>query len=122
MTSEEENLLGRLRQKVSQGDVEAEYEIAWRSDLGMGLPKDEALGLEFLLSAAAKGHVLAQNNLGARYVSGEGVPVDLIEAYLWFHKAAEAGDRKAGKNRDSVLQQLDSTQVEKLKARLSSAQ
>lgn len=103
---EETKLFNELSARASAGDVEAQYEIGWRSAIGMGLPENEPLAVEFLKRAAAGGHLLAQNNLGARYVSGEGVPRDLLEAYKWFSLAFQQGDRKAGKNRDVVAAQL----------------
>jgi TPR repeat protein len=100
---EAEELRSQLLARVGKGDnIEAVYELGWRSALGVGLPEDEAEAVKWLREAAELGHMLACNNLGARYVSGEGVPRDLAEAYRWFHLAAEKGDRKAGKNRDAI--------------------
>ena len=118
MSDEEIKLLEQLRGKAKAGDLEAEYEIGWRSAIGMGLPEDQELAVESLRKAAEQGHLLAQNNLGARYVSGEGVPLDLIEAYKWFAVAAAQGDRKAGKNKESVAAQLSAEQLAQAEKRL----
>lgn len=103
----------------AETDVEAQYEMGWRSAIGMGLPLNDAEAIRWLRKAAAAGHRLAQNNLGARYASGDGVPRDWIEAYLWFHRAATQGDRKAGKNRDSIQKHMSAAQLDKAKSILS---
>jgi len=48
-----------------------------------------------LRSLAGQGHAPAQNNLGAMYAKGEGVPRDDAEAVTWFRRAAEQGDARA---------------------------
>ena len=68
--------------------------------------------------AAEGGHALAQNNLGARYYSGDGLEVDILTAYLWFYRAAAQHDRKAAKNRDSVFRQLSEEQKARARERL----
>ena len=47
------------------------------------------------LLVAERGDVVAQNNLGLMYGSGDGVPKDLKEAAKWFRKAAEQGNALA---------------------------
>lgn len=117
----EDLLLTELLARANSGDIEAQYEIGWRSAIGVGLPSDESLALHWLASAARAGHPLAQNNLGARYLAGDGVAPDLLEAYKWFTLAALAGDRKAGKNRDTVAAQLTQDQVAEAEARVAAA-
>jgi len=108
-----ENFDGKeMRRRAEDGDGEAQYEIGWRSAIGMGLAEDEVEAVNWLRRAAGSGHMLAQNNLGARYLSGEGVERDPVEAWRWFNAAAEQGDRKAAKNRDSVGKELSSEQLE----------
>ncbi|MGV3774712.1 MAG: tetratricopeptide repeat protein [Verrucomicrobiales bacterium] len=116
--SDEDQMLQALLEKAEKGDIEAQYEIGWRSAIGIGLNQDEALALEWLITAARNGHSLAQNNLGARYLAGEGVPNDPVEAYYWFYQAAQKGDRKAGKNVDTVAGMLRAEQLEQVKKRL----
>ncbi len=104
-----------LHEKAEAGDVDAQYELGWRYAIGMGLHTDDAEGLRWIQCAADQGHPLAQNNLGARYVAGDGVGRDLVTAYLWFHRASLQGDRKASKNRDSIVRQM--TEAEFLEAK-----
>lgn len=116
--SDEETLLQNLLAKAEKGDFEAQYEIAWRAGLGIGLEQNDELGLKWLKEAAANGHGLAQNNLGARYLAGDGVEKNPEEAYFWFSIAAENGDRKAGKNRDTVAASLTPEQLQSVNHRL----
>jgi TPR repeat protein len=44
--------------------------------------------VKWLRLAAAQGHANAQYNLGVIYLSGSGVPTDLVEAAKWFEKSA----------------------------------
>ena len=62
----------------------------------------ESLSLESLLEdlriCAEQGDATAQNNLGVRYASGEGVPEDDAEAVRWYLLAAEQGYARAQNN------------------------
>ena len=115
---EDAELFDHLEGKAGGGDVEAMYELGWRSALGMGLPQDDPVGVKWLKAAAEAGHMLARNNLGARYLAGDGVEQSYLEAYVWFSRAAAQGDRKAGKNRDTVAANLSPQELEQAQARL----
>ena len=52
---------------------------------------DFATALREWRPLAEQGHAVAQNNLGAMYDNGEGVPEDDVEAVKWYRKAAEQG-------------------------------
>jgi uncharacterized protein len=118
----EDQMLEELLRKAGGGDVEAQYELGWRSAIGMGVPQDDTVAIRWLRAAAEAGHALAQNNLGARYLTGEGVPQDAVAAYKWFTLAALAGDRKAGKNRDTVAGQLTPEQLAQAEAAVARLQ
>lgn len=115
---DEAELFKQLEGRAGAGDAEAMYELGWRSALGMGLPADENAGLKWLNAAAEAGHMLAQNNLGARHLAGDGVEQSNLEAYIWFSLAAAQGDRKAGKNRDSVGGSLTPEELDEARRRL----
>lgn len=114
-----EDQIKALRAKASEEDADAQYELGWRHAIGMGLPLDDEEALRWLRLAAEQTHQLAQNNLGARYATGDGVERDLTEAYVWFSRAAEQGDRKAGKNRDSIAKEMNEEQLVAAKSRLT---
>ena len=110
--------LATLGAKAEEGDIEAQYEMGWRHAIGMDVELDDDIAVEWLQKAAAAGHPLAQNNMGARYYSGDGVDQDLKQAYRCFFKSANQGDRKAGKNLDSITRQLTEKDLEALRAEM----
>jgi TPR repeat protein len=110
--------LATLEAKAEEGNLEAQYEMGWRHAIGMDVELDDDTAVEWLQRAAAAGHSLAQNNMGARYYSGDGVDQDLKQAYRCFFWAANQGDRKAGKNLDSVTQQLTEEDLDALRAEM----
>ena len=63
--------------------------------------------------AAARGLAAAQNNLGALYATGEGVPADVARAYLWFSLAA-AGNHQGGRaNRNAIAEEMTAGEIAK---------
>lgn len=77
---------------VEAGDVFAKYTLAtwiYKGRGGLKVDKDRAFRLQ--LEAASAGHPAAMFNVGAHYMSGEGVTRDLSEAMVWFDKASLAG-------------------------------
>jgi hypothetical protein len=116
--SEETFNLETLEAKAEAGEVEAQYEMGWRHALGMEVDMDDEIAVPWLEKAAAAGHMLAQNNMGARYYTGDGVGRDLMEAYRLFFRAANQGDRKAGKNLDAVAKQLNQGDLESLRSEM----
>lgn len=65
-------------------------------------PSVDTASLEQLTEMAEKGDPAAQNLLGLRYVSGEGVTQDEHEAVRWFIKAAEQGNVSAQSKLGSI--------------------
>jgi TPR repeat protein len=52
---------------------------------------DYAIALRLFRPLADQGEAAAQNNLGAMYANGQGVPRDYAEAVKWYRKAADQG-------------------------------
>lgn len=61
---------------------------------------DYPAALEEMRVLAEQGDALAQNNLGAFYGNGFGVPKDYVEANEWYRKAAEQSLAEAQTNLD----------------------
>ncbi|KAF9092924.1 hypothetical protein BGX29_007236 [Mortierella sp. GBA35] len=57
--------------------------------------QDYRAAAEWYLKAANQGHAMAQNNLGALYHQGRGVPLDQAKAIDWYLKAANQGSAQA---------------------------
>jgi TPR repeat protein len=65
-------------------------------------PAIETATIEQIRDMAEKGNPLAQNALGLRYATGEGVALDEQEAVRWFTKAAEQGNVPAQSKLGSI--------------------
>jgi len=62
-------------------------------------PKNGAeMSAKDLETQAAEGNAEAQNNLGALYAEGKGVPKDYVQARQWYEKAAAQGHALAQNN------------------------
>jgi TPR repeat protein len=66
-----------------------EYAIALFN--GTGTPKNEAAAISLLRKAAKQNNPVAQNRLARVLASGEGVPMNRIEALKWHTIAKTAG-------------------------------
>ena len=74
---------------------------------------DYVTALRELKPLAEQGYALAQNNLGAMYNNGNGVPQDYVYAHMWFNIAASSGKSKnASNNRDIIEKKMSSSQIE----------
>lgn len=98
---------GSLKHKAQKGDARAQYELGRRCSE----QTNYRCALEWLHKAAEQGHAGAQNRLGVMYERGEGVPVDLVQAYTWFTLAAAAQNTFAAANRQSLERRLTSEQI-----------
>lgn len=87
-----------LRAAAEDGDRDAQYQ------LGMALREESTASGDFALrdsafkwleAAAVNGHPRAQAEMGALYLSGEGVLQDFSEAADWFRQAARQGEAEA---------------------------
>jgi TPR repeat protein len=63
--------------------------------LALSIPLIAQEDVTQLEANAKRGDPTAQYLLGVRYSKGQGVRMDRIEAYKWFHLAVEGGNRKA---------------------------
>ena len=83
---------------AERGDASAQFKLALRYDVGLGVPQDYAESVKWLRRAADQNFVKAQYNLGCMYDNGQGVSQNHAEASKWFRKAAEQGFASAQKN------------------------
>lgn len=79
---------------------------------GRGLPADGVQAARWYLLAAGQGNLDAQYSLGTMFKLGRGVPADPVQAYLWFDRAAEQGLGNARVQRDFLVQQLTTAQLD----------
>ncbi len=100
-----------LQHRAEQGDVEAQYNLALKYELGVGVPQDYVEARKWYLKAAERGNASAQLNLGALYYSGQGAPQDYVTAYAWANIAAAQGNENAKRNRDLAAAKLDAASL-----------
>jgi len=80
---------------------------------------DYATALREWRPLAKQGNATAQNNLGAMYSSGQGVPQDYAKAHMWYNLAASklppggagGGRDTAVKSRDNVAKRMTPAQI-----------
>lgn len=65
VTTVTEDKIAKLQKEAQAGDPDAQYNLAYMYENGLGVPKNEAKALELYQQAADQGHSAAQNNLEA---------------------------------------------------------
>ena len=105
----------RVTTAAEQGNADAQVELGFIYDLGLGISQDDQEVLKSYRKAAEQGLAEAQVNLGVMYRHGEGVPRDFIRAHMWYSVAAAStsGDdgKIAVKNRDNLASQMTAAQI-----------
>lgn len=84
--------IAAIEKLAAAGVLEAVFLMATAFDEGLGTSEDPTMAAEWLRLAAARGHTLAQHNLGNAHAAGRGVPQSDRLAVDWWLKAASAGD------------------------------
>jgi localization factor PodJL len=88
----------RLRSAATNGDANAEYEIASRYFEGRGVPQNTQEAVSWFERAAARDLAPAQYRLGGLYEKGQGVKKDIDQARRLYRAAADSGNAKAMHN------------------------
>ncbi len=60
-----EDKITQLQREAQEGNPDAQYNLAYLYENGLGVPKDETRALDLYQQAADQGHPAAQNNLNA---------------------------------------------------------
>ena len=72
--------------------AETEARLGWMYQTGWKVTRqDSKEAAHWYLSAALRGHAVAQNNIADMYARGEGVDFNLAEAYRWYAASAMQG-------------------------------
>jgi len=83
-----------VKPAAEHGIADAQYLFALMTEAGLAAPMDKkhtrkmeatykAEAIKWFMPAAQQGHIKAQLTLVDRYVQGEGVKRDLVQAYMW---------------------------------------
>ncbi|MFZ1640333.1 MAG: tetratricopeptide repeat protein [Candidatus Contendobacter sp.] len=106
-----EEALRWYRKAADQGDALAQVNLGSMYAEGQGVPRDFQEALKWYRKAADQGYAPAQFNLAAIYAEGqEGIPQDLVMAYVWFSRSAMLGDEDAQLAQKQVGARLNSAQ------------
>jgi hypothetical protein len=81
-------------------------------DMGNGVLQDYKEAVKWYRLAAEQGNARAQFNLGWMYNKGEGVIQDKVLAHMWWNIAASQGQKEGKENRDRVVKEMTSSQIE----------
>lgn len=100
-----------LTKAAEQGFAMAQFNLGFMYDNGEGVPQDYKQALDWYTKAAEQGLAEAQTNLGVMYAAGQ-TDQDYARAYSWFNLAASQGNEYGGKNRDLILRDMSSNQIE----------
>ena len=73
------------------GDPEAQHNIGYMYEEGLGVTQQFDVAMEWYRRAADGGLAEADHNLGMMYVDGRGVAKSWAQALMYFRKAAEKG-------------------------------
>ena len=92
--------------------VEAQYNLAYMLDNGLGTARSPDEAARWYREAAKNGFGPAQLALGYLYLRGAGIPKDIVEAWAWFRaaesrKAAGAATARRQTGKDLTPAQLD---------------
>jgi len=63
------------------------------------------------LKAAEKGEAKAFYDLGLHYSTGNGVPLDYVEAHKWFNLAAVCGLKRAKIDRAEIARDMSTAEI-----------
>ena len=89
---------GGLLKSASNGDAQAQYEVARRYGKGLGVQKSPAISVEWYEKSAKAGYAPAIYRLATMYERGNGVAKDYIRAMKLYVTAAKKGNVKAMHN------------------------
>ena len=90
--------INALKDKATQGQVEAQFELGDAYYYGKGTGKNLKQALYWYEKAAEQGDVMAQRAVGAMYELGQGTGKDGVKAAYWYEKAAAQGLARAQTN------------------------
>lgn len=102
----------RAGNRIAMHDL-ALYYAEGRGDVEINI----ATAAQWFEKAAERGVVDSQFNLGVLFESGQGLPKNLADAYVWYSIAAKQGDQFARQRLDVLEQQLNQADLKKAQSR-----
>jgi TPR repeat protein len=100
-----------------QGKADAQYVIGAMYYTGNAVPQDHKQAVHWFRKSAEQGHPEAQYALGLMYrYHVDGMPQDVVLAYMLWNLAAANGHANAANQRASVAKQMSQEQIEEAQA------
>lgn len=84
-----------------------------------GVETDLVTAAKWFEKAAERGVVDSQFNLGVLYESGQGLPQNLSDAYVWYSIASQQGDQLAAQRIEVLSAQLSASQKDSADSRVA---
>ncbi|AHE98534.1 tetratricopeptide repeat protein [Thioalkalivibrio paradoxus] len=107
-----------LARALDDGITGAAYYLARIYMDGLGsVSRDRARAIHYARIGAEGGHPELQNWLAVLHARGEGVPLDLVEAYKWASLAAAGGNPSAERVRQELEPQMDRESLDEARRR-----
>ena len=100
--SEAPDSIARVQRLADEGDAEMQYRLGLWNFWALPSARDLGLALYWFCRAAERGHRAAQIHLGLMYWTGNGLPRDPLQAYLWFSLAARTAPGIAAEYRERM--------------------
>ncbi|MGI9401401.1 MAG: tetratricopeptide repeat protein [Rhizobiaceae bacterium] len=72
---------------------------------------DYSTAFAYFKKAADEGNSDAQALVGYMYANGQGVPIDLVSAYVWYELSAKRGNQNAAYNLKAIGSKLTPDQI-----------
>lgn len=98
------------RRAAEQGHAKAMHNLGVLT-ASAGTKVDLERAVQWFREAAERNLADSQYNLAVMYEAGQGVEVNLAEAFKWFALAARSGDLEAGKRMQAVKAQLSKGEI-----------
>jgi hypothetical protein len=92
---------------AEHGSNDAEENIGYMFQNGLGVQTDYAKAMSWYVEAAAHGNSNAENQLGWMYQFGQGVKPDDARAVTWYRMSADLGNRRGAINLDAFKNVLE---------------
>lgn len=112
--SENTTQLDILIKSATQGNAHAQYQLGMMYKEGTGtVLQDYRKALQWFYQAAQQSNAQAQLEMGLAYYTGQGVPQDIIAAYLWSQRAVLEGEARATEVREALALKMSPAQLAK---------
>lgn len=111
------------RSAAMQGDADMQFFVGrLYRDPGDLVVQNREEAIAWFNRAAEKGHAASKASLGVMYLNGEGIPIDMVQAYKWLSLAATSANDKGGNQKvlqiaedKTFLEEIRSTSLKYLK-------